>query len=52
MMPLAMIGLLGMGAVISVGIYYLITNITFKKEPNRYTYEDDSVIDNNEDTKE
>jgi len=31
MMPLAMIGLLVVGAVIGAGVYYLITNVTLSK---------------------
>ena len=31
MMPLAMIGLLVVGAVIGAGVYYLITNVTLNK---------------------
>lgn len=30
-MPLAMIGLLVVGAVIGAGVYYLITNVTLNK---------------------
>jgi hypothetical protein len=32
MMPLAMIGLLVLGGVIGAGVYYLITNVSLKKE--------------------
>jgi len=31
MMPLAMIGLLVVGAVIGAGVYYLIANVTLNK---------------------
>tara|TARA_R110000782_G_scaffold9566_7_gene30694 strand:- start:564 stop:722 length:159 start_codon:yes stop_codon:yes gene_type:complete len=52
MMALAIIGITVIAVTVGVGAYWIATNITFKKEPNRYTYEDDSVIDNEEDTKE
>ena len=45
-MGLALIGLLVMGSILGFGIYWLLTNITFKQVPEKYTYEGDKVIDN------
>ena len=46
MMGLALIGLLVMGSILGFGIYWLLTNITFKQVPEKYTHEGDKVIDN------
>lgn len=35
MMPLAMLGLLVLGAVIGAGVYHLMTNITLKQKGKR-----------------
>jgi hypothetical protein len=33
-----MIGLMAVAAVIAVGVYWVVTNVTFKRQPERYTY--------------
>lgn len=45
MMGPSLIGLLVMGSILGFGIYWLLTNITFKQVPEKYTYEGDKVID-------
>lgn len=35
MMPLAMLGLLVLGAVIGAGVYHLMTNVTLKQKGKR-----------------
>ena len=46
MMGLALVGLLVMGSILGFGIYWLLTNVTFKQTPEQYTYEGDKVNDN------
>ena len=45
MMGLALIGLLVMGSILGFGIYWLLTNVTFKQTPERYTIDGDKVHD-------
>ena len=33
-----MIGFIAVAAVIGVGVYWVVSNITFKRQPERYTY--------------
>ena len=52
-----LIGFLAVAAVISVGIYWILTNISFKRQPERYTYMKDEsgneyVRDNTTQTKD
>ncbi len=46
MMGLALIGLLVMGSILGFGIYWLLTNITFKQQQEKYTYKGDKVNNN------
>lgn len=45
-MGLALIGLIVMGSILGFGIYWLLTNITFKQTPKQYTYEGNEANDN------
>ena len=45
-MGLALIGLLVMGSILGFGIYWLLTNVTFKQTRHPYTYDGDNVINN------
>jgi hypothetical protein len=38
-----MIGLMIVAAVIGVGVYWVVSNITFKRQPERYTYMTDTT---------
>jgi hypothetical protein len=38
-----MIGLMAVAAVIAFGVYWVVTNLTFKRQPERYTYMTDAV---------
>lgn len=38
-MMFAIIGLVTICAIFAFGVYYIINNITFKKQEDRYTYE-------------
>lgn len=38
MMAFALAGYIVIAVIVIAGIYYLINNITFKKQPERYTY--------------
>ena len=38
-----MIGLMVVAAVIAVGVYWVVTNLTFKRQSERYTYMTDAV---------
>jgi hypothetical protein len=38
-----MIGLMAVAAVIAVGVYWVVTNLTFKRQPERYTYMKDEA---------
>jgi len=55
MMGLALIGLLVMGSILGFGIYWLLTNVTFKQTPEQYTYDgnkvNDHTIENEKETK-
>jgi preprotein translocase subunit SecA len=37
-----MIGFIAVAAVIGVGVYWVVSNITFKRQPERYTYMTDA----------
>lgn len=37
-----MIGLIVVASLFGVGVYWSLTNITFKRQPKRYTYSKDS----------
>jgi hypothetical protein len=37
-----MIGFIVIACVIGTGVYWVLTNITFKRQPERYTYSKDS----------
>lgn len=37
----ALLGALVIAAVVAFGVYWLITNITLKRQPERYTYKKD-----------
>ena len=45
MIGLALIGLLVMGSILAFGIYWLLTNVTFKQTSERYTIDGDKVND-------
>jgi hypothetical protein len=52
-----MIGFIVVAAVIGVGAYWVVSNITFKRQPERFTYTKDEdgneyVRDNNVTTKD
>ena len=36
-----MIGFVVVAAIIAVGVYWVVSNITFKRQPERYTYKTD-----------
>jgi hypothetical protein len=38
-----MIGFMAVAAVIAVGVYWVVTNLTFKRQPDRYTYMTDAM---------
>jgi hypothetical protein len=38
-----MIGFIAVAAVIGVGVYWVVSNITFKRQPERYTYMKDEA---------
>jgi hypothetical protein len=38
-----MIGFVAVAAVIAVGTYWIVTNLTFKRQPERYTYTKDEA---------
>jgi hypothetical protein len=38
-----LIGFLAVAAIIAVGVYWIVTNLTFKRQPERYTYMKDAV---------
>ena len=38
-----MIGFIVVAAVIGVGAYWVVSNITFKRQPERYTYMTDAM---------
>lgn len=45
-----LIGLLVVAAILGAGVYWLLSNVTFKRQPERYTYmTDESVQDNSKD---
>jgi hypothetical protein len=37
----ALLGALVIAAIVAAGFYWVVTNITFKSTPTRYTYEKD-----------
>jgi cytoskeletal protein RodZ len=37
------IGLIVVAAILGAGVYWLVTNITFKRQPERYTYMTDEA---------
>lgn len=37
------IGLIVVAAILGVGVYWLMSNITFKRQPERYTYKTDEA---------
>lgn len=38
-----MIGFVAVAAVIAAGVYWVVTHITFKRQPERYTYMKDEA---------
>jgi hypothetical protein len=38
-----MIGFIAVAAVIGVGVYWVVSNITFKRQPERFTYTKDEA---------
>jgi hypothetical protein len=48
MMPLALIGVLLISLIVGWGVYYLVTNITFKRTTERYKYVSTKDQDGNE----
>jgi hypothetical protein len=38
-----LIGFLAVAAIIAVGVYWVITNLSFKRQPERYTYVTDEA---------
>jgi len=38
-----MIGFVAVASVIAAGVYWVTTNITFKRQPERYTYKTDET---------
>ena len=38
-----MIGLIVVAAILGVGVYWVLSNITFKRQPERYTYKTDEA---------
>lgn len=43
-MGFALIGYLVMSAVLGFGIYYLFTNVTFKNQNEKYTYDENGNV--------
>lgn len=41
MMGFALVGYIVVGVALAVGIYWMATNLTFKQQPERYTYKTD-----------
>jgi hypothetical protein len=39
----AMLGMIVVAAVIGFGVYWLVSNVTFKRQPERYTYQIDEA---------
>lgn len=39
----AMLGMIVVAAVIGFGVYWLVSNVTFKRQPERYTYQTDEA---------
>ena len=38
-----MIGFVAVAGVVAAGVYWVTTNITFKRQPERYTYKTDAA---------
>lgn len=38
-----MIGLIVVAAILGAGVYWLLSNVTFKRQPERYTYKTDEA---------
>ena len=38
-----MIGFIAVAAVIGVGVYWVVSNVTFKRQPERFTYTKDEA---------
>ena len=38
-----LIGLLVVAAILGAGVYWLLSNVTFKRQPERYTYKTDEA---------
>ncbi len=38
-----MIGFVAVASVVAAGVYWVTTNITFKRQPERYTYKTDET---------
>jgi hypothetical protein len=38
-----MIGFVAVASVVAAGVYWVTTNITFKRQPKRYTYKTDEA---------
>lgn len=43
-MGFALIGYLVMATVLGFGIYYLFTNVTFKNQTKKYTYDENNDV--------
>jgi hypothetical protein len=39
----AMLGMVVVAAMIGFGVYWLVSNVTFKRQPERYTYQTDEA---------
>lgn len=37
------IGLIVVAAILGVGVYWVVTNLSFKRQPERYTYKTDEA---------
>ncbi len=51
MMPLSLIGLVVIGTIITVGVFVILKNVTFKQTTDRYRYVKAKDEDGNEITK-
>lgn len=51
-----MIGLIVVASILAAGVYWVLSNVTFKRQPDRYTYMTDEAgnayVRDNTDTKE
>lgn len=51
-MGFALIGYLVTSAVFALGVYFVVTNITLKKQPEKYTYNEDGSVNDHTDKTE